>query len=640
MNKTRTRIFPLIISLLSGIIMRLLAGQTGGDVLVAVSGFSFTVFILLFLVAFFADIGLGQDSFLKKIINKIKSFLREEEIYFGFKAGQYFNKFKDYLTSKISPEKYSKTRMPEIDTEINTEEFNEIEEREYTELQKISSNESRMPSSMSQGNRVEPVFFSSSYFYVTYINLFLVIALWRLINIFSFSYHFYSAEIYNVLIFILLFITISLYLKMRKPGNYIGDKLSYGLLKILSIISLLFSALIMANFVLDTNLQIFLEFVINAGTIYVFCMMGANILLSIFRKNLGNFDYNLLPVIFKSRKKEINFLDTDEVKNNFSIKSLYTFKYALKIIPGTMFTLVFLVFLSTSFFIVQPHQQALVYRFGRISENVRGEGIHSKLPWPFEKAEIYDVFRLNSLQIGYDSQIESNSFLWTEAHTGRDYLLLTGNGNELIAVNIRIIYNISDLIKYINHSSNPEIILSAEAYRVLMNRTIHTTLDNFLCIDRESLSFFIREELSYFSVNEKLGIAIIDVIIESIHPPVETVEIYQYLISASVEKNTIITDAHTLGNYILINAERQNRIAVNDALKDHYNRISIAEMEMSVYHAAMEAYNINSESFRLNRYLNTFETIINQSRVFVFSPAAENNMSSILIGNNTPVILR
>ena len=53
----------------------------------------------------------------------------------------------------------------------------------------------------------------------------------------------------------------------------------------------------------------------------------------------------------------------------------------------------------TSVVIVQPHQQAVVTNNGafvRIAE----PGISFKTPWPFGRAEKYDVKRIHSIRLG------------------------------------------------------------------------------------------------------------------------------------------------------------------------------------------------------------------------------------------------
>jgi regulator of protease activity HflC (stomatin/prohibitin superfamily) len=134
-----------------------------------------------------------------------------------------------------------------------------------------------------------------------------------------------------------------------------------------------------------------------------------------------------------------------------------------------------------------------------------------------------------------------------------------------------------------------------------------------------------------------LGLSVVQVNIESIHPPVEVADIYQRVVSASVDKNTIITNALANAERILVEAERQSMVAVNNALAEQFNRTSSAQKEMAVYYAAMEAYEVNPRSFRLTKYLNTFETTISGNRVFVFSPGTESSIPNTFIGRSNIV---
>jgi membrane protease subunit HflK len=337
--------------------------------------------------------------------------------------------------------------------------------------------------------------------------------------------------------------------------------------------------------------------------------------------------------------KEESFLDSEEIKVRFSLKSLYTIRYTLKVFPGLILALIFVMLLSTTIFVVHPHQQAAVFNFGRLDRSsIVGEGLHFKLPWPVARVEIHDVHRINSLQIGYEGS-DDVDFLWTQFHDGGDLLLL-GNGNEKVSVNLRIFYNISDLYLYLKTSADPRAILSAAAYEALLDRTVSTTLDAFLSIDRSSLAVSILHELSQFSAREGLGLSIVQISVEGIHPPAEVADVYQMVVSAAIDKNTLITSAETYAERRLIDANRESRAIVNYAHARQYNRISAAMREMAVFHAAMDAHGINPESFELARYLYIFERVVGGSAVYVFSPGMEDSMQRAVIGQlNAPGVL-
>ena len=64
--------------------------------------------------------------------------------------------------------------------------------------------------------------------------------------------------------------------------------------------------------------------------------------------------------------------------------------------------------------------------------------------------------------------------------------------------------------------------------------TIGTTLDAIISEDRDELAIMIENKLSAYLDSVNIGIAVVDVVIESIHPPVEVSAIYQKAVSAEV----------------------------------------------------------------------------------------------------------
>jgi membrane protease subunit HflK len=416
--------------------------------------------------------------------------------------------------------------------------------------------------------------------------------------------------------------------------NTKGDTITFDMLTLFSCISFVYAALIAATSVLGVPFLSILPWVYCFALVYLIIALALNILFGVLKKDiLGDFNYTLIPKISKTKEKKDSFLDEEEVKRNFSLKSLYTIKYAVKVLPGVILGLGFVLFLSTTVFVVQPHQQALVYRLGTLTgpSPVVGEGLHFKFPWPIDKADIYNVHRVSSMQIGYESPYSAH-YLWTKAHEGGENTLLTGNGNEMVAVNIKIMYTISDLYRYVKNCTKPESVLNAAAYTALMLRTVDTTLDEFLSVDRSSLSVSVAEELSEFCESNGLGLSVRQVIVESIHPPVDIADFYQRVVTALVVKNTSITRAETTAVKRIIEAQEASRTAVNKAIARKYNRISEAQKEMAVYYAAMEAYDIHPKSLELRKYLDTYERIIGGNKIYVFSPSMEASIGKSVIG--------
>jgi len=484
---------------------------------------------------------------------------------------------------------------------------------------------------------------------VFYIIAFLGIAVWHISKIFKAMPWPYAAQYRSSIVdavLLLVFPCVSvLYLKLRNEGASPTDRITRDILTLFSYLSFIYAAVIAAASVLKINFLVVLPLVYYAASAYLFVSLAINIVLSHFKGDILTFDYALfpegnlglwprrrVPKIAQAKDKTTEFEGSQDVKWNISIKSLYTIRYSLSILPALALALLFILFISTAVFVVQPHQQAAVYHFGKLEpSSIKNEGFHFKFPWPIDKTEIYDVHRISSMQIGYESS-KTGNFLWGQAHDGGEYMLLLGNGNEMAAVNLKIMFVISDLYAYIKTSTNPEAVLSAAAYNALMSRTVNTTLDSFLNIDRNSLSVSVLDELSRFCQSENLGFSVVQVVIESIHPPVDIADVYQNVVSASVDKTTKITRAQSYAQAKIIEAARLSKTAIDGARAMQYSRVSDAQKETAVFYAATEAYRISGGSFELAKQLDVYEKIIKGNKVYVFSPGVERNLSKFIIG--------
>ena len=332
---------------------------------------------------------------------------------------------------------------------------------------------------------------------------------------------------------------------------------------------------------------------------------------------LQTYDYLFLLRFAKGSEKK-SFADFLEDNTGLSVKSLWSIRYALSLLPTAVLALCAVLLLASCVYKVDPQQQAVVYRFGRILESSPvGAGLHVKLPWPVDKAEIYDTARVKEVLVGYEKQ-QSVDNLWTQAHGGEEYQLLLGNGNELVSVNIKIAYVIDDLRLYVTSCASPEDILTAKAFEIVLRKTVSSDLDTFLSVDRSGLSEDLTKELNDFCAGAGIGLRVGSVTLESIHPPIGIADVYQGVVSAGIQKNTLITNAKAAQAEKLAAAEQEAAELVLAAQKDRTQRVSEAEYEIEGFLAAAEAYRARPDAVTLAKYLDTFETVVAGNKVYVF----------------------
>jgi membrane protease subunit HflK len=309
-----------------------------------------------------------------------------------------------------------------------------------------------------------------------------------------------------------------------------------------------------------------------------------------------------------------------EDRTGLSFKFTWCAGYALRLIPVMVLFGSALVLVSTSLYVVEPYQEALLYRLGKLgADSVKTSGLHFKLPWPIDRVDIYDVSRARNLQIGY-APSDSRDYLWISQHGGEEYSLLLDNGNELIAVNLRVSYTISDLLGYVTRYASPESLLSSKVYEMMMKKTMSSDLNTVLSVDRKRLSDELTADLSEYADELGMGVHVNEVMIANIHPAVDVAEVYQEVVSAAIRKETLIMTAAGDAERAINESLQQSSSAVSAAAARRAEKTALASKDMTVYEGEFFAYGLSPACYRFLKTTDKYQAAIKRGRVYVFAP--------------------
>ena len=317
-----------------------------------------------------------------------------------------------------------------------------------------------------------------------------------------------------------------------------------------------------------------------------------------------------------------------------------TLELSLKIIPYCVLFAVLVFVLATCVYTVQPHQQALLFRFGAFQSEVQiGAGIHFKWPIPIETVEIFDVERVESITVGYDEKRNSEDYLWITDHSN-EYTLLTGDGNELMAINLRLNYHIKDLKQYYQNYSDPVVLLKAQGYSEMFRRTHTSDMSTVLMEDRSEMALAVKESLNAFCEKEELGLEVLNVIIESVHPAVEVAPVYQGVINATISQQIALNDATAYAIAMENQALKEAESLIVDAKARQGESIAQANAKMVVFNSMVKAYNYQPQAFLLKKHLAVHRRMIQTAKLYVFTNETINYMDQYIIGNgdNTTIV--
>ena len=271
---------------------------------------------------------------------------------------------------------------------------------------------------------------------------------------------------------------------------------------------------------------------------------------------------------------------------------------------------------------------------GKLQDKPLEPGLHLTLPWPFDKVQIYNTETVNKITIGYTSA-ERTDNTWTGNHGNSEYKLLMGSGNELCSINLRIEYNITDLNQYLETSSSPDKLLESKAYELITKRTIETDLNSILSVDRSQFAESFKSELIEEISKYNIGINVVSVVLESIHPPVEVAEVYQKSISAGIDAQSTVYTAEAQATVKLESAKKDAYTAEQKAYAEKHTSIAAAKADVSEFMASVEADKVNSSAYRYYKYLKALTKAYGNARIVIVGDGID--ASNIYFGNVAPL---
>ncbi len=320
---------------------------------------------------------------------------------------------------------------------------------------------------------------------------------------------------------------------------------------------------------------------------------GLNGILDIYRPRIkaqysrAAFDSRLLGTI--NEPGEILHTLAGAIDYQFGFKVSQTWFYKLlaeAFVPLVLFAITVL-YLMSCFVVINPNEQAIVERFGNPltdSNEVRliEPGIAWKLPWPIEKVRKYPAKKVHEIYIGYKPDIDKKTglpkpeqqLLWGKEHYhGEEPVMVasrqTGQTIDSSAVPVSILnanmpvqYTVKEgkLYDFLYKHNDPEKHLEAICYREMAKFAasarveVETEQDKEISIlgaGRAKAKEVLTKRIQEQADKAQLGIDVVFVGLQGIHPPVKVAPDYQKAVGAVQTKYAAILNAHTSKNITL-----------------------------------------------------------------------------------------
>ncbi|AHF90131.1 membrane protein [Opitutaceae bacterium TAV5] len=271
--------------------------------------------------------------------------------------------------------------------------------------------------------------------------------------------------------------------------------------------------------------------------------------------------------------------------------------------------LVLLVAGLTGYYIVQPEEEAVVKRFGRVIA-INQPGIHFKLPFGIDRVQPVPTARVLKEEFGFRSVGTDARTHYRKDQVHRvESLMLTGD-LKVIDVEWVVQYRISDADKFLHRARDPRATLRDNSEAV-MRRIVGNSLgSDVLTEKRVQVSAAARVELQALLDSFDIGVQITTIELQDVTPPELVKPAFNEVNQAEQERERLISEAEKRRNQVIPRAEGEARQIIAEAEGYRAERVNRARGEAGRFTSILAEYKQAPDITRRRLYLEMIDNVL------------------------------
>ena len=267
--------------------------------------------------------------------------------------------------------------------------------------------------------------------------------------------------------------------------------------------------------------------------------------------------------------------------------------------------------IATCFYTVDDKQQAVVTTFGKVTD-VTDAGLHFKLPFGIQKVDKVNVNVYQKIELGYTT--DKNGIVVTNTS---ESTMITGDFN-IVNVDFYVEYKITDPVKFLYSSNNPELILKNLIQSQVRNVVGSSTVDGVLTDGKENIQMQVKELVTQILAEYDIGLTLIDVRIQDAEPPTtKVVEAFKAVETAKQTAEAVVNEAKAYENAQIPNAEAQADKLLQNAEYLKTKRINEAIEAVAMFEAMFIEYEQNPDITRSRMYYEAISKVLPGVRIYI-----------------------
>jgi membrane protease subunit HflK len=287
--------------------------------------------------------------------------------------------------------------------------------------------------------------------------------------------------------------------------------------------------------------------------------------------------------------------------------------------------------LLSGVYVVNPGEEAVVRRFGRVIRPRVGEGLHYRLPWPVERADKVNVSEIRREGIGVTPPEHG-----LKLHPPEEAQVLTGDEN-IVDLKVIVQYRVkdpADFLLRVDYDANP--LIRNAIKHALTAVGAGARVDDLLTVGRTELQRLVQAAGQRTLDEYQSGVQLVNLTLQEVIPPKEAGDAFRDVASAREERAKAINDAQGYRNSIVPEARGKAERMLREAEGYRADAINRARGDAARFASILDEYRRsaaeNGGEVTLYRYyVEAMEKILPRVKKYVVDPKGRNERVNIRV---------
>jgi membrane protease subunit HflK len=313
--------------------------------------------------------------------------------------------------------------------------------------------------------------------------------------------------------------------------------------------------------------------------------------------------------------------------------------------------LVLAIYFLSGVYTVAPGEVAVATIFGKEVRQEIAEGLHYKIPWPFEVVEKVNVSEIRRIDVGAMDSESSRLFPKkslaeilpaagghgghgapisspeTPAAANSVFLsaqnqFFTGDEN-ILEIRMNIQYQIKDASDYLFNMNSPDALVPDATRAAVTEFFGLMPVEDLLTVAKSQIQKRIAQKAQSMLDEYGTGLHIVSVNLQEVNPPKDVAEAFRDVSSAREEREEKINKAQGYSNTVIPEARGNAHKLISDAEGYNQEAINQARGDADKFSAMLDEYRRAKIVTEYRLYLETIEKIMSKANKFVVDSKKE-----------------